>query len=517
MKSSPTSIPNIEKILPIELITRTNATTVGIVVLDAKFSIMYVGKTAQQFLRGTELAIGDIFTRKIKKVKSVYSQEDKSEEVAADLLHSVLHQNKPQQFYLETGAEDESPLWLIVEATKTQVNKNGELGVLLILTDVTKIKQQQLAVRKQLAEISDQNRQWQAMYNGMPESIVLLNTDGRVLTMNPATERITGYKVSEGIGMHVGELFPKTDAMVPGVDTKGRSGLHQTLEDERTSDLFEAIVATKDGRHIWINYTYTPLKDAKSVTTALVRVTSDVSTVKAVEQMKNDFVSIASHELRTPLGVINSYLTLFLNGQLGELTADQKTYMQRVYNASGDMSALVEDLLNMSRIESGRVELAVQPFDMRDLIQEVLSHLEQRIQTKKVHVSVKQPKRKFLIKADRQKVEQALTNIIDNAIKYTYDDGQITVIAKSENGNAIVAVKDSGVGIKPENLGHVFEKFYREGNPLSVKEGGSGLGLYISRKLIELHGGTISVASKRRAGSIFTLTLPLSVDQSREA
>src|SRR5690606_19168255 len=125
--------------------------------------------------------------------------------------------------------------------------------------------------------------------------------------------------------------------------SKGRSGLDQTLEDRRPSDLYESVVATKDGRHIWINYTYTPLRDAKGKITALVRVTSDVSTVKAVEQMKNDFVSIASHELRTPLGVINSYLNLFLHGQLGELTESQKTYIKRVFDASDDMSALVED------------------------------------------------------------------------------------------------------------------------------------------------------------------------------
>lgn len=514
MKSSTEPISETEKILPIELITRTNTTTVGIVVLNAELKVMYVGKTAKRFLQRTELTEGISFAKVIKKVQFVYGRDDISEEDTAHLLHSILQEKGSRQFYLEVEHGD-VPMWLMVEAVKTQVGKGGESGILLTLTDVTKLKQQQLLLSKQMAEISDQNRQWQAMYNGMPESIVLLNTDGRVLTMNPATERITGYKTSEGIGMHVGELFPKIDAMVPGVDIKGRSGLHQTLEDERTSDLFEAIVATKDGRHLWVNYTYTPLKDAKGTTTALVRVTSDVSTVKAVEQMKNDFVSIASHELRTPLGVINSYLTLFLNGQLGELTDDQKTYMQRVYSASGDMSALVEDLLNMSRIESGRVELAVQPFYMRDLIREVLSHLEQRVHAKKIKVKVREPKHKFLVHADRQKVEQALTNIIDNAIKYTYDGGQITVAAKSENGNAIVTIKDSGVGIKPENLGHVFEKFYREGNPLSVKEGGSGLGLYISRKLIELHGGVISVTSKRRVGSTFTITLPLSTDQNR--
>lgn len=502
--------------LPVELIANANTSTVGIIVLDAQYNIRFLGKTAKRFFKKTELSVGTPFAKYIKKVQFVYGRDNKTEEETADLLKSVLVENVSRQFYLELDPGETSSIWLMAEATQTQYGENNEAGILLTLTDVTKLKQQQLLISKQLAEISDQNRQWQAMYNGMPESIVLLDTNGRILTMNPATERITGYKTSEGIGMHIGEIFPKIDAMVPGIDSEGRSGLHQTIEENRTSDLFEAVVATKDGRHIWVNYTYTPLKDAKGLTTALVRVTSDVSTVKAVEQMKNDFVSIASHELRTPLGVINSYLTLFLNGQLGSLTEDQKMYMQRVYHASGDMSALVEDLLNMSRIESGRVELAVQPFYIRDLIQEVLSHLEQRIQNKNVQVKVKQPKHKFLIKADRQKVEQALTNIIDNAIKYTYDGGLITVTAKSENGNAIVAVKDSGVGIKPENLGHVFEKFYREGNPLSVKEGGSGLGLYISRKLIELHGGSISVASKRRVGSTFTITLPLSVKQNRE-
>ena len=390
----------------------------------------------------------------------------------------------------------------------TIITEDKQVGIVVTVINTSRLKQQEKLLNKQLAEISDQNRQWMAMYNSMLESIVTLDTNGRVLSANPATEKITDIKASDSIGRHIGELFPKVDATVPGVDRQGRSGLDQTLEEMRPSDLFEAIVSTRDGRHIWINYTYIPLKDPKGKTTALVRVTSDVSTVKAVEQMKNDFVSIASHELRTPLGVINSYLTLFLNGQLGQLTEDQRTYLQRVYHASGDMSALVEDLLNMSRIEGGRLEVAEQPFNLVELIDEVVSHLDQRLANKHIKVKVRRPSRKVIVHADRQKVEQALTNIIDNAIKYTYDNGVINVGIKAEKGIATVSVKDSGVGIKPENLSHIFEKFYREGNPLSVKEGGSGLGLYISRKLIELHGGSISVSSKWRSGSTFSITLP---------
>lgn len=370
---------------------------------------------------------------------------------------------------------------------------------------IQQLQQQQ----RQLNEMTDQSRQWQGIYTGVQESIVLLNLKGKILTLNPATEHITGYTAQEMIGRHIGELFPKVSPLGTGIDYPGRSGLYQTLEERRPSDLFEAIVETKDRRHIWINYTYTPLWDGNGQMMGLVRVTSDVSTIKTVEQMKNDFVSIASHELRTPLGVIMGYLNLFLAGQLGTLTRDQQTFMERIYHSSADMAALVEDLLNISRIEAGRLEVSVQPFNLDQLITEVLSHLELRSQAKSIRINVKLASHSMKLRADRQKIEQALTNIIDNAIKYTYDNGIININARIKDGVVEITVKDSGVGINPEHIGHIFEKFYRENNPLSVKEGGSGLGLYISRKLIELHGGTITATSKPGQGSTFTIQLPV--------
>jgi PAS domain S-box-containing protein len=364
--------------------------------------------------------------------------------------------------------------------------------------------------QQQLQEMTDQSRQWQAIYMGVQESIVLLNTKGKILMMNPATEAITGHKVQDMIDRHVGELFPKIGPLGSGIDYPGLSGLYQTLREQRPSDVFEAVVETKDKRHIWVNYTYTPLWDGSGNMIGLIRVTSDVSTIKTVEQMKNDFVSIASHELRTPLGVIMGYLNLFLAGQLGDLTNDQQTFLERIYHSSADMAALVEDLLNISRIEAGRLEVTKQTFGIDQLVAEVLNHLELRAQVKDIGVQVKHSRQAKKIQADRQKIEQALTNIIDNAIKYTYAHGVIYISTKAKNGYIEISVTDSGVGINPESIGHIFEKFYRESNPLSVKEGGSGLGLYISRKLIELHGGTITVTSKPGRGSTFVIKLPQS-------
>jgi PAS domain S-box-containing protein len=362
--------------------------------------------------------------------------------------------------------------------------------------------------QRQLDEMTSQSRQWQGIFMGVQESIVLLDLKGKILSINPATERITGHSAQEIIGHHIGELFPKVGVLGSGPDFPGRSGLYQTLDERRPSDLFEAIVETKDKRHIWINYTYTPLWDGNGNMIGLVRVTSDVSTIKTVEQMKNDFVSIASHELRTPLGVIMSYLNLFLAGQLGPITDDQHMFMERIYHSSADMAALVEDLLNISRIEAGRLEVSVQPFSLNQLIQEVLNHLEVRYQTKNIRIKLDLPDEPIKLQADRQKIEQALTNIIDNAIKYTYEKGTIRISAIVTDATAEIKVKDTGVGISPDHIGHIFEKFYRENNPLSVKEGGSGLGLYISKKLIELHGGTITATSKRGHGSTFSIKLP---------
>ena len=403
------------------------------------------------------------------------------------------------------------PIGVVVATNLEKWEADTKLHASFITEHISKEWELQLQVeqqQQQLQEMTDQSRQWQAIYMGVQESIVLLNAKGKILMINPATEDITGHKVQDMIGRHIGELFPKIGPLGSGIDYPGPSGLYQTLHEKRPSDVFEAVVETKDKRHIWINYSYTPLWDGNGNMIGLIRVTSDVSTIKTVEQMKNDFVSIASHELRTPLGVIMGYLNLFLAGQLGPLSQDQLTFLERIYHSSADMAALVEDLLNISRIEAGRLEVTRQRFGIDQLIAEVLNHLELRAQSKSIDIQTRHDSPGKSIEADRQKIEQALTNIIDNAIKYTYEHGAISIHTKAKNGYVEIRIKDSGVGISPENIGHIFEKFYRESNPLSVKEGGSGLGLYISRKLIELHGGTITVTSKPSQGSVFVIKLP---------
>lgn len=487
----------------------------GNIILDNQLNVTEVDEAMASLWPGKPFVHGLAFKEVVahKSVNLFKGRAVLEEKSLKELLLKVLKSGTPQQFTLEFSRKDDSK-WFLVEVMRVVSEQHGP-GVQLMMVDVSKMMNYEVLLQRQLSEISDQNRQWQAMYSSMLESIILLDTEGKIISMNPATETITGVKASEGIGRHIGEIFPKVDATVPGLDSMGRSGLEQTMQEQRPSDLYEAVVATRDGKHIWVNYTYTPLKDAKGNINTLVRVTSDVSTVKAVEQMKNDFVSIASHELRTPLGVINSYLNLFLHGHLGELTESQKMYIQRVFDASDDMSALVEDLLNMSRIESGRLELASQSFYVEDILKDILSYLEQKKESKQISITIDNRMGDIQLFADRQKLDQALTNIIDNAIKYTYNGGNIIITIKRDNEYVEISVQDSGVGIKPENLGHIFEKFYREGNPLSVKEGGSGLGLYISRKLVELHGGSISVSTKHGEGSTFTVKLPIALSERK--
>lgn len=423
----------------------------------------------------------------------------------SSLLAATQDTDQVQEQVICLANSQHQEAWYLARAVRLQPPSQV---ICLTLQDITRRYQADRQKTQQLAEIADQNRQWQAIFNGVQESIVLVDRSGLIMTMNPATEKITGRRAADMIGRHIAHLFPKIEPSAGRLKTTTGGGFEWVLHQGRPSQIFEALVNTQDNRHIWVNYTYTPLRDSQGQITGYIRVTSDVTQVKVVDQMKNDFISIASHELRTPLGVINSYLNLFLANQLGPLTDDQKIFIQRIYGSSSDMSALVEDLLNMSRIEDGRIRLANQEYSPLELIKEVIAHLEPRYQAKQITIKVSPSRPQPSIIGDRQKVEQALANLIDNAIKYTYDQGHIAIKLAYQPNTITISIADSGVGIRPENLTHIFEKFYREGNPLSIKEGGSGLGLYISQKLIELHGGRITATSKHKQGSIFTVTLP---------
>lgn len=235
--------------------------------------------------------------------------------------------------------------------------------------------------------------------------------------------------------------------------------------------------------------------------------------LKQLDQLKDEFVSLASHELRTPMTIIKSYLWLLLQQKKGPINDQQKHDLERSFSSTERLINLVNDMLNVSRIESGRMTVEIQTIDILELVQTTVSEMQARAQELGITLTVSNNNKSIpSVKADPEKVKQVLINLIGNSLKFTPREGsiQISVMNVIDKGMVNIEVQDTGKGIKAEDMPKLFQKFGLIGNNYLTKQGvqGTGLGLYLSKSLIELMGGTLWVQSDgENKGSTFTFSL----------
>lgn len=232
--------------------------------------------------------------------------------------------------------------------------------------------------------------------------------------------------------------------------------------------------------------------------------------LKALDKLKDEFVSLASHELRTPMTAIKSYLWMVLENNEGELNEKQKTHLQRAYISTARLIKLVNDMLNVSRIESGRITLDMKPINLSALIQDVIAEISPRAEELAVHLIFIPNTNIPNVSADADKVKEVLINLIGNSLKFTPKDGSITLSSSLSNGMVVTSIKDTGKGVKAEDLPKLFKKFAVIGADYLRKQNaqGTGLGLYVSKSIIELLGGKIWVESEgENKGTRFSFTL----------
>jgi PAS domain S-box-containing protein len=246
-----------------------------------------------------------------------------------------------------------------------------------------------------------------------------------------------------------------------------------------------------------------------------VTVLRDVTQEVEVDRMKSEFVSTVSHELRTPMTSIKGYAELMLAGMTGEMSAPHLRYLRVIKNNADRMTGLINDLLDISRIESGRIRLELEPVDVAQLASQVVEgHLRARLQNEGKAIDFRLEMEPDLptLRADRARLAQVLTNLVDNAFQYSPAVGCIVVRGQRLDGELCLSVEDKGLGIGPEDLQHIFERFYRAQDDAVQRVPGTGLGLSIVRSLVELHGGRIEVESRRGRGSTFRVYLPLAAE-----
>jgi len=232
--------------------------------------------------------------------------------------------------------------------------------------------------------------------------------------------------------------------------------------------------------------------------------------LKELDQTKDEFISMASHQLRTPLTAVKGYLSMVLEGDTGVITKNQKELLERAFNGAQNMVYLIADLLNVSRLQTGKFVIENKPTDLAVVVEKEVAQLQATAASRKLTLNYRKPSDFPILSLDENKIRQVVMNFIDNAIYYTPAGGSIDVALSQTPDSVTYTVTDSGLGVPVSEQPHLFTKFYRAGNARKMRPDGTGLGLYMAKKVIAAQGGAIIFKSTEGKGSIFGFSFPLS-------
>jgi PAS domain S-box-containing protein len=339
--------------------------------------------------------------------------------------------------------------------------------------------------------------------------IISTDLDDRIVTWNRGAEALFGYSKDEVIEKHLSILLPP-ERFHELEEIRAKVQISGALRD------IEVRSKRKDGVMIYLSLSVSPIRDVEGRISGFLRIAKDITEkkryerrLKELDKMKSDFVSNVSHELRTPLTSIKGSVDNMLDGLTGSLNEKQVRYLTRIKSNTDRLSRLINDLLDLSRIEAGRVEVRPTTLPLIALAEEVAEQVKPLAAEKCIQIEVPSPDPKVTVWADRDKVTQILMNLIGNAIKFTPQNGKVTVVLEKNGDDHVqVSIADTGPGILPEERNKIFSKFYQVANIEKLKPKGSGLGLAISKALVEMHGGKIWLESELGKGSTFYFTLP---------
>jgi len=332
----------------------------------------------------------------------------------------------------------------------------------------------------------------------MINSLVVADAGGTIRIVNPATLELLGYAGAELIGRHLVTLFPGESSPFAGErwETFMLRGMIRNVE---------TTCRTKHGKAIPMLLSSAVMRGDDERVQGIVCVAQDITERKQLENIKDSFIRTASHELRTPLTPIRESLSLMLDGTLGAITAEQKQFLAIAYQETLRLGRLSQTMLDLSVIDSGTMRLDRARVVLAELIEEAWKqHSGAAEQRQLVRRFADVPP----VDGDRARLLQVASHLLGNAIQFTAPDGVITVSIDRSDGFVAMAVTDNGGGIPPEEARQLFQKFSQPGRLEEERSGGAGLGLVLCKKLIELHGGTITVSSDVGKGSTFTFTVP---------
>jgi len=344
-------------------------------------------------------------------------------------------------------------------------------------------------------EVEESRRLGESVLREMQDGAIVVDTAARCITCNAAAGRLLGVDHTAVAGRLLHEWIPLPDTTIERL-------LRAAGEPQEDAP---AIVVDQDGR--LLAFSAGPLSEPDGQRRGGILLVRDVTETVAAERLKQDFVSMVGHELRTPLTLIRTSIDLLTEQGAGDLTPTQRRITEVLHSNSDRLLRLINDLLDMSALDSGRMRLHETPVDVRALIDEVLPNYEHEAENREITLTIDVPSTPVSVWVDRARLGQVLANLVDNAMKYTPSGGHIWLRVIPGEPTVLVQVQDNGIGILPSEQPLLFQKFQRT-RAGERQSGGTGLGLAIARSIVELHGGNIWCESDGRSGSTFSFTIP---------
>ena len=359
---------------------------------------------------------------------------------------------------------------------------------------------------------SDKNK-LNLIFSSINDGIIVLDIHQQIALVNPAAEKFTGYSSSEMTGKKISELLTLTDRADKIITPEVYAPVKLTENKTTGYSSGESLIIIGKDKAITRNAKVisSPIEDT-STDLGCIIILHDTTSEKELEAIQLDFVSMASHELRTPLTSVTGYLSIFLKENEGKLDAHQKDFLDRVQIAAQQLGGIINNLLNVAKVERGAFSMANANVDWKALLQKTVE--ENRLQAVQKNISLELKLDEGVIPniaGDEVRLVEVLNNLIANAINYTATGGRIEVSCKKEGDMVTTCVKDTGRGIPKEALPHLFTKFFRVQGALDQASNskGTGLGLYISKSIVDLHHGKIWAESELGKGSSFCFSLPV--------
>lgn len=341
-----------------------------------------------------------------------------------------------------------------------------------------------------LAEVNGERNKLSTLFTHMADGVVAFDKSGHILHMNPAAQQMLGMEF--GLELTYTQVFPNLNVEESDL---GEGGQYIEIDYAANKRILKILLAM--------------FGTAEDENSGIMAVLHDITEQKKLDSSRREFVANVSHELRTPLTNVKGYTETLLDAG-DELDGEtRRNFLQVIYNESDRMTHIVKDLLTLSQLDYGKMDMEMSPIPVKLIVQNIASAMliEARGQGLTLETKLEEPLP--LILADRNRMEQVIANIVSNAIKYNRPGGTVTLSAFSREDKVVIKVQDTGIGIPQEDIPRLFERFYRVDKARSRERGGTGLGLAIAKEIVEQHQGTIGVESQLDAGTTVTITLPV--------